>query len=230
MKMSGQYARLPDSKRNELIDNYRNGIIDPNYEVIPSKTTTGRYTIRRRKTALPVPENQPQSQQQPEQPVEQPQEEEPPEEEPEEAPYNPYTDDNNYLPQFKMNKNAMFREMQMAMNRMMIENMKMMRQQVKQVEKKRLKLKEKNKKISDLLSSIVEQAEREEQEEQQRPAEPEPAPEETHEEHEEDIQTIDTMTAPQYPNEYEHQLAQMAGDAPIGLSRRSRLHTERFGI
>ena len=42
--MSGQYARLPDSKRNELIDNYRNGIIDPNYEVIPSKTTTGRVS------------------------------------------------------------------------------------------------------------------------------------------------------------------------------------------
>ena len=42
-------SRLPISKRNAIIDDFHNGIQDPDYEVIPSKHTKGRYTVRKRK-------------------------------------------------------------------------------------------------------------------------------------------------------------------------------------
>ena len=228
--MSGQYVRLRDSKRNELIANFQEGIMDPEYEVIPNKTTKGKYTIRKRKVPLPTeaPKQETQEGDTPaEEPVQQPEEIE----EPEQEDYNPYLDDQNYLPQFKMNKNAMFREMQMQINRMFIENMKMMRQQVKQTEKKRLKLKEKNAKISNMLSSIVEQAEREEAEaenvedEVEVPEEPEP---ETQPEPEPEPEPVPQR---EYANDYEKGLDMMAGDVYSTVpSRRNRLHTEKFGI
>ena len=46
--MSGQYVRLPDSKRNELIAKFHDGVIDPDYEVIPSKNTQGKQTEKKR--------------------------------------------------------------------------------------------------------------------------------------------------------------------------------------
>ena len=223
--MSGQYVRLRDSKRNELIANFQEGIMDPEYEVIPNKTTKGKYTIRKRKVPLPT-----------EPPKEDtPQEETPAEEQPqqpegteEQEDYNPYFDDQNYMPSFKMNKNAMFREMQMMMNRMFIENMKMMRQQVKQTEKKRMKLKEKNAKISNMLTSIVEQAEREEAEENVE-GEVE-VPEETTPEQEPEPEP-EPVPQKEYTNEYEKGLDMMAGDVYSTVpSRRNRLHTEKFGI
>ena len=227
-QMSGQYVRLRDSKRNELIANFQEGIQDPEYEVIPNKTTKGKYTIRKRK--VPLPEDAPKEEQPvtDEQPETVPQNsEEPPEEPTVPEDYNPYLDDQNYLPSFKMNKNAMFREMQMQINRMFIENMKMMRSQLKQSERKRLKLKEKSGKISNMLSSIVEQAEREEAEaediegevEVQEPTEPqEPKQEEP-------------TVQKEYANDYEQNLDMMAGDVyATAPSRRNRLHTEKFGI
>ena len=48
--------RLADSKRNELIANFMEGKEDPDYEVIPSKITKGKYTVRKRKVNLPVEE------------------------------------------------------------------------------------------------------------------------------------------------------------------------------
>ena len=42
------------SQRNELIANFMEGKEDPEYEVIPSKTTKGKYTVRKRKVNLPV--------------------------------------------------------------------------------------------------------------------------------------------------------------------------------
>ena len=225
--MSGQYVRLPDSKRNELISKFNKGVIDPDYEVIPSKNTEGRYTIRRRKVPLPVPDDQPQSDEQPEQ-------EEPEQPEQEEPEIDPYLDDRAYMPQFKLNKNAMFREMQIQMNRMMIENMKLMRQQVKATEKKRQKLKEKSKKMSQFLTKVLDEAEQEE---------PEPVVEEVHEEEEqaeveesnvpkqetnsEDEQLI---PASKNINQYEDKLDALAGDVNQGYSRRDRLHFERFNI
>ena len=41
--------RLPASKRNAIIADFTNGVNDPEYEVIPSKTIKGKYTVRKRK-------------------------------------------------------------------------------------------------------------------------------------------------------------------------------------
>ena len=229
--MSGQYVRLPDSKRNELIAKFHDGVIDPDYEVIPSKNTTGRYTIRKRKVSLPVPEQQGQSSQSEsttDQQSEQPEQAQAQEEDYQDA--DPYLDDRSYLPQYKLNKNAMFREMQIQMNRMMIENMKLMRQQVKATEKKRQKLKEKSKRMSQFLSKVLDEAEQEdtqpeptkEKPEVEESNEPKQEPEE--EEHEEII------PASRYVNQYEQQLDNLAGDAGQVYSRRDRLHFERFNI
>lgn len=42
---------LKRSERNSIIEDYRNGVLNPNYEVIQTKTK-GRYTVRRRKVPL----------------------------------------------------------------------------------------------------------------------------------------------------------------------------------
>ena len=47
MKMS----TLKRSERNSIIEDYRNGVLNPNYEVIQTKTK-GRYTVRKRKVPL----------------------------------------------------------------------------------------------------------------------------------------------------------------------------------
>lgn len=234
--MSGQFVRLKDSERNALIENYRNGIVDPNYEVIPSKTTTGKYTIRRRKVSLPVEEHTEEPQQEPAE--EQEQHVEVAEEQ------DPYTNDAMFYPGYKLNKNAMFREMQMQMNRMFIEQMKMMRQQVKYAEKKREKMKTKSKRISDMLTNIVEQAQREDAEEEHNEEVTEEVAEEKIEEPAEEkpvsqeqsfsaTDRINAMIASerQYKNDYERNLDHMAGDVyRTTTSRRNRLNTDKFGI
>ena len=221
--MSGQYVRLPDSKRNELIAKFHDGVIDPDYEVIPSKNTQGRYTIRRRKVPLPVPDQQASPQQEQAEPQEE--QEEPQEDDGNDIQFDPYLDDRAYMPQVKLNKNAMFREMQLQMNRMMIENMKLMRQQVKQTEKKRQKLKEKSKRMSEFLSKVLDEAE---QEPAQQPAEVEESNEPKQEPEEEEHEEI--IPASRYVNQYEQQLDNLAGDAGPTYSRRDRLHFERFNI
>lgn len=236
--MSGQFVRLKDSERNALIENFRNGITDPNYEVIPSKTTTGKYTIRRRKVALPT-----------EEPAQEPVQEEDRQEEQLEPIEEPLEDDDqNYVPpSWTMpypDSNSMFQEMQMAMNKMFIEQMKMMRKQVKYNEKKREKMKLKSKRISDMLTTIVDQAQREEDEEQQAAFQEQPKEEEEiHEVQSKEIpkatpsfpatETLNKLTAPvkEYKNEYERNLDQMAGDVYKSVpSRRNRLNTDKFGI
>ena len=44
-------STLKRSERNCIIEDFRNGIINPNYEVIQTKTK-GRYTVRKRKVPL----------------------------------------------------------------------------------------------------------------------------------------------------------------------------------
>ena len=44
-------STLKRSERNCIIEDYHNGIIHPNYEVIQTKTK-GRYTVRKRKVPL----------------------------------------------------------------------------------------------------------------------------------------------------------------------------------
>ena len=239
--MSGQYVRLPDSKRNELISKFNKGVIDPDYEVIPSKNTEGRYTIRKRKVQLPVPD-QPTE----ESPVQSSQrypggrqegsegfDGEPDNQEqliPQED-IDPYLDDRAYMPQIKLNKNAMFRELQIQMNKMMIENMKLMRQQIKNTEKKRQKLKDKSKKMSMFLSKVLDEAEKEEPEPQEEPEPveesntPMPQPEEEEQKEEDEV-----IPASRHLNQYEDKLDDLAGDSNPGYSRRDRLHFERFNI
>ena len=238
--MSGQYVRLPDSKRNELISKFHNGVVDPNYEVIPSKNTEGRYTIRKRKVPLPVPSQSSQSEsgvrqndsedfRTDAQPQEQPETQEQAEE-PEYQEMDPYMDDRAYFPQFKLNKNAMFRELQIQMNRMMIENMKLMRQQVKATEKKRQKLKEKSKRMSEFLSKVLDEAEQapveEEPHEEEEVVEEQDTPKQEPKSDEEEV----VQPKPVDLTNYEEKLNQLAGDVGQGYSRRDRLHFERFNI
>ena len=165
------YQRLPDSKRNELIAEFNEGKINPDYEVIPNKNQKGKYTVRRRKVSLPADQNV----QDP--PDNEPAEENQPDVQPEEVPE--FQDDSAYFPSYKMKKNAMFRELQMEMNKMFIEQMKMMRQQIKHENKKRQKLKDKSQMVYDILAEIAREPPRPIPEPEPEPeSEPEPAEEE----------------------------------------------------
>ena len=61
-------TRLPASKRNAIIADFTNGVNDPDYEVIPSKTIKGKYTVRKRKAEetpeQPAQEEEPQREEQ----------------------------------------------------------------------------------------------------------------------------------------------------------------------
>ena len=122
--------RLPDSKRNELIANYMEGKEDPEYEVIPNKSIKGKYTVRKRKVNLPVEEKKPpvKIEDDEETVIESKEEKEDDEPDPGQYfnQYNPY----------------MFQDYQMMMNKMLVEQMQLMRQQMKYQNKKRDKTKQ----------------------------------------------------------------------------------------
>ena len=84
------YQRLPDSKRNELIAEFNEGKINPDYEVIPNKNQKGKYTVRRRKVSLPADQNVQDA------PAAEPAEENQPDVQPEEVPE--FQDDSAYFP------------------------------------------------------------------------------------------------------------------------------------
>ena len=234
------YQRLPDSKRNEIIANFNEGKIDPDYEVIPNKNQKGKYTVRRRKVSLPTNEDVPNDD-----------DNEPIMDEPENVqPEIPvFQNDSSYLPSYKMNKNAMFREMQMEMNKMFIEQMKMMRQQIKNQDRKRLKLKNKSQMVYDILSSVARDSEKE-----QPTPEPAPEPEVNHDEEEEHEETSSPdyfdnsykntqpvkppepeVHVPQpepkvYQQPYEQDIDQIDGTYYKPISRRDRLNFKNFNI
>ena len=228
--------RLPDSKRNELIANYMEGNTDPDYEVIPSKTQKGKYTVRKRKVSLPTNEDIPKS----EPPADTPVEDKPVEEEvKEEAP--PQEMPQMYYP------TDYFAEYQMLLNKMMIEQMKMMRREMKHSQKKQLKMKDKSQKIYDILAEVAN-------------SKPEPEPEEEYEQDEEieepqeyappvnntryfenDYQNpapvekppepvpVPEPEEPQYQQEYERDIDEIGGIVRIP-SRRDRLNFKNFNI
>jgi hypothetical protein len=159
--MSQNYDRLKISERNRIIENYRNGTPDPNYDVIPNKTQEGKYTIRKKVQQ----ENQEKTQEvhdngeiQQEGPVEQPQQQE--------EDYNPFNDEELYYPQNKLSKQQIFTQMQLMMNQMFIENFKALRVQQKHTEKKRKMVGQKAKKIHDILVNVVKDDPDEEEPEQ----------------------------------------------------------------
>ena len=132
--------RLPASKRNAIIADFTNGVNDPEYEVIPSKTIKGKYTVRKRKA-------EESSDQQAETPEEPQQEEAPPQEEEEDV----VDDQTNSM----FNPYAYFQEYQLQVNRLLIEQMKALRQNSKYMMKKQQKYKQRQKTIRNIFSEVV---------------------------------------------------------------------------
>ena len=236
-----EYQRLPDSKRNELIAEFNEGKINPDFEVIPSKTQKGKYTVRRRKVPLPSNENVQNTPPVPEPVEEQHEEKISPES---------FQDDASYFPSYKMKKNAMFRELQMEMNKMFIEQMKMMRQQIKHENRKRQKLKDKSQMVYDLLAEIAKEPAPQPQPQEPIPEpEPEPEPEKqpVEEYHSPDYfnNTYKSEVPPkkvqfeqpppepepkQYAQPYEQDLDHIDGTIYKPYSRRDRLNFKNFNI
>ena len=142
--------RLPASKRNAIIADFTNGVNDPEYEVIPSKTIKGKYTVRKRK----VEESGDQQAETPE-----PQQvvlhevsgdqqaEEPQQEEEEDV----VDDQTNSM----FNPYAYFQEYQLQVNRLLIEQMKALRQNSKYMMKKQQKYKQRQKTIRNIFSEVA---------------------------------------------------------------------------
>ena len=97
--------RLAKSKRNGLIANFMEGKEDPKYEVIHTKTTKDKYSVRKRNVNLPIEIEE-------ETPIE------PKEKKKEEAPAEEEADPGNY---FNPYNPYMFQEYQVMLNRMMVE-------------------------------------------------------------------------------------------------------------
>ena len=219
-------SRLPASKRNALIDDFHNGIQDPDYEVIPSKTTKGRYTVRKRKQdniehdteSSPIDNNEP---------IE-PKEESIMEE--------PEVDDQSGG---MFNPIAYLQEYQLQVNKLLIEQMKALRVSNKYMLKKQTKYKDRQKKIRDIFTEIANRPE------EQNTEKPEPV-KETHEEEEvhepikkgnyfdntyentvpvKEVEYENPPPPPEMPvyqNDYEEQLDNMAGTRYMP-SRRNRI-------
>lgn len=216
-------SRLPISKRNAIIDDFHNGIQDPDYEVIPSKTTKGKYTVRKRKQETmeeqePVVEKE--NTEEPEINIEEPE----------------VDDQSNSM----FNPIAYLQEYQLQVNKLLIEQMKALRVSNKYMMKKQTKYKDRQKKIRDIFSEIA-----------NRPETPdieinnEPAPEDKHEEenneeptqsnyfdssyeNREPVKEVEYETPPppieqpHYQNEYEEELDNMVGPRYVS-SRRNRI-------
>ena len=227
-------SRLPQSKRNALIADFNAGIQDKEYEVIPSKNQKGRYTIRRRKENI---EGEPAEEQPPQEPsvvVESDDsEEEPLKDIPEEPKIlNTNFDENMFNPYMYI------QEYQMALNRMMVEQMKSLRQTNKYLMKKQKKYKERQQQIRNIFQEVVKTPDSTEEPEEPSYTEP------IEEEHEEtttqdyfdntyqnteptrDIELEKPLYPEpepvQYQNDYEEQLDDMAQNYTFG-SRRDRI-------
>ncbi len=222
--------RLPASKRNAIIADFTNGVNDPDYEVIPSKTIKGKYTVRKRKAE--------EASEQPPAQEEEPQQEEHQEEE-EEA--QEVDDQTNSM----FNPYAYFQEYQLQVNRLMIEQMKALRQNSKYMMKKQQKYKQRQKQIRDIFSEVANNDDDKQKEEQPPAQEKVTEEEEQHEEAPHEVPPITSYyqndypqpqtnyqppprpqtPAPepvQYQNDYEATLDDMAGTYHFA-SRRDRL-------
>ena len=219
-------SRLSISKRNALIADYNDGKEDPDYEVIPSKTTKGKYTVRKRK-----------------QPIDQKQEEIIDEVKPEIKPLKIEADEEEDTEvddqtNSMFNPFAYFQEYQLQVNKLLIEQMKALRQNNKYLTKKQQKYKERQRQIRNIFAGLANEKDEPEQEIEKE------TQEETHEEEEEHEKPksyfqndypqpetkevkIEKVPEPepeqkQYQNEYEAQLDQMANPIVFN-SRRNRL-------
>ena len=224
-------SRLPISKRNALIDDYHNGIENPDYEVIPSKTTKGKYTVRKKKSDMSMSEA-------PSEPMEQ----QPPiKEVPKEVEDDIEVDD---MEDGMFNPIAYLQEYQLQVNKLLIKQMKALRVSNKYMMKKQNKYKDRQKKIRDIFSEIANRPD-EPEEKDTKQAEPQETHEEKYEEQPQEPQTFKSyfdntyenkipvkeveyqtppppVEAPVYQNQYEEELDHMAGPKFVS-SRRNRI-------
>ena len=224
-------TRLPASKRNALISDFNAGVDNPDYEVIPSKTTKGKYTVRKKRVV-----------QEEEEPKEEPQAEEEQEEQNEEESEEPEVDDQT---SGMFNPYAYFQEYQLQLNRLMIEQMKALRQNNKYMAKKQMKYKERQKQIRDIFTEVANETKEERKQKEQPPQEEPQQEEQVEEEEHEEVPPINSYfqsnypqqqsqspqyeapevpqpERPQYQNDYEETLDDMAGTYAF-TSRRDRL-------
>ena len=232
-------SRLPDSKRNALIADFQEGIINEDYEVIPSKTTKGRYTVRRRNKTdsfnqlITPPIEDPnntdlnQGPQSPSNNDDVSKSYDLPKKSPKSLSMDPSFIQNNYL-----------QEYQMQINRMLIEQVKALRQNNKYLLSKQKKYKTRQQKITSIFQDIAnndedtQENEEESQEQEQSPEESQPKPIEDY--FTSEYQTSEAIKpvqlenpipqpeTPQYLQSYESQLDQMAGNH-LFRSRRDKL-------
>jgi hypothetical protein len=139
--------RLSQSERMKIITDYQKGTPNPNYDIFESKTQKGRYTIRKKGETGEV-----KTEVKPEQNVEGPVQEEIVVDAPE---YNPFNDDEIFLPKRHLTKAQIFREDQSIINGMFLEQFKTLRELFKHTEKKRRKLGDKTNKMFNILKTLA---------------------------------------------------------------------------
>ena len=213
-------SRLPASKWNALIDDFHNGIEDPDYEVIPSKTTKGRYTVRKRKQESEHEVENPTEPMEPVEPKEDDQYEEPEVDDQSSSMFNPM---------------AYLQEYQLQVNKLLIEQMKALRIGNKYMMKKQTKYKDRQKKIRDIFTEIAnrpDEPDTEKPEPVEEPKEEKPKKEGNYfdNDYENKIPVKEVeyenppppVETPQYENEYEAELDNMAGVRHTS-SRRNRI-------
>jgi hypothetical protein len=150
-------SRLKEAERKKIIDDYKKGIRSKDYDVYESKNQKGRYTIKRKALYNNTNEQQQQPTNIQQQDDQQQQEEGNNDEvivEENNNNNNPFLDDKMYIPTNKMSKNIMFREMQMMMNGMFLEQFKLLRKEQKHSDKERKNLGEQTYQIYKLLRKI----------------------------------------------------------------------------
>ena len=210
-------SRLPDSKRNELIAEYNEGKTNPDYEVIPSKTQKGKYTVRKRKVSLPSEENNVAAQDAPAQENTEPEDTQ--DEDPDNFPY---------YPQF--NEEMMYRQYQAQLNQMMLEQMKLLRQNMKYSKYKQQKIKDKTNKIYGILSDAVNRNTPEPEPEPEYYPEPEETPEPEPEPEPEQTPEPEPEPEQNYAQDYERDIDEMAGIVYKPYSRKDRINWKNFNI
>jgi hypothetical protein len=170
MSINPYKSRMPENERKAIIEAYKNGTLDSSkYEVHTYKNKPDKYYIHKITNGNEIKNNLPKinnntvtnntvnNNEVNEQDNNIIIEGENPNEEnnTQIEEYNPFNDPRMYYPRSKMTKSTMFREMQMMMNSMFLEQFKLLRQNTKESEKKRKKLAEKTNAMYRSISNFV---------------------------------------------------------------------------
>jgi hypothetical protein len=157
-----KYERLKDSERNRIIANFQAGHPEPDYEVISNKNQPGKFTVRRKVPITNIPNTQEYNNEHTQEGTSNDAiEERPMKVEKEEEEYNAFNDDELYMPRGFLSNYEMFSQMQMMMNKMFVEQFKVLRKDQKRTEKKRKLIGQKAKTIHDIIIKASQQVEKE---------------------------------------------------------------------